>query len=125
MCNCKAVTFAKNEGMVPGEHVIGKIDFICPMCRNDDKLWFLHGPSDDYAGYSYECGSCRSYIQYLLDDSFYKEEFYFDDEKLYLILENECIIFDSNNKILLIIPPPNFTNREHLLSKVKTYILFS
>lgn len=133
-CNCLANEIAKETygaSGFPGKHRIGKINFLCPMCKNNRRKngnthWLWHSNDGDFAGNSYECGKCHNYVQYLLDNEFYKEEFYFKEENIYIILDDKFMIFVNHSKAL---EAPyidiHVLTKEQILDKAKLLLLFS
>ncbi|CAB4196906.1 hypothetical protein UFOVP1290_426 [uncultured Caudovirales phage] len=130
MCKCRAFAQAKRDYCYAGKHVVETINLFCKMCNKNIKRYSNH-IDGDYMGASYECMNCHSYVQYLDEPNVsWKEEFYFDDLGILLIndfIDNKsylCSIDSAEFEPILTLPLIDF-DKETILNKIKTYILFS
>lgn len=126
MCECRIYAQAKREYSDPGKHLFLITDFKCPIC--DLSRFNMHGNDGDYGGFTYECERCREYIIYFHNDhKFFKDEFYYLDS----VERKETVIVRYNDHFFVEMGLKDFTcplfefkNKEELLNKIKTYILY-
>jgi hypothetical protein len=138
MCDCKS--FINGEiGDDFGEHTEVVVNFECFMCKHDAKLFSYHAPSginrpnnggqsgSDY--HWYECAMCKTYIKVLSNSLEFVKEIFIIDKFSIAKEDGRIYIWDNNypdddsDALCAIVPEFPF-NKENLLDKIKTCILF-
>lgn len=134
MCKCKCAIIDKRRGYDPGKHQSVVADFLCPMCENKTMRYYMHGETDISSYIVLECSRCRSYVRYILAGDVMKDELYFSDssclvrergEKDYVWGRNPLLNESSWTDIPAFeITRELFMDKERLLNKIKTYVVF-
>lgn len=130
--DCRAYLLEKGALENDYNHSRSSLNLTCKVCKDPSNIWLIHGPTQWYSGFNFECAHCRKYVLYsdkynkINLPLFYKEEIYYEN--------NLCIIndFDDNTLRLfdgdvcaITVPAFEYISYDEFLTKIKKYAAFT